>query len=693
MLNFNFTSLSFKIIFFLFLVNSCLSAKETILSFNSDIIINHDASMLVRETITAVVEGIEIKRGIYRDFPTKYKDTYGNNYNVDFDIVEVLRDGQPDNYRIEDISNGKRVYIGNQNYFLKYGTYTYTIVYKTNRQLGFFNDHDELYWNATGNGWAFNIEKVSAVVHLPSNIPSNKINCFAFTGTFGSRGSDYSVSKEISKASFNTNRVLGAQEGLTIVVKWPKGFVTEPSAEKKFGFFITDNLNVLLGIIGLFIVFNLLFINLETRCGKILEKGTIIPQYVPPDNFSPAAMRYIKRMGYDNKIFAASIINMAVKGYLSINENEGKFTLIKKMGSEDTLTPEEKKIASKLVFNSKDTSVNYDEILNKIENIIPAKNSFTKKIIKTFSSNLERKLSQNKVPPGQHKFSMLELDQKNHTIISSAINELKKSLKNTYEKIYFLNNRKEFIIGAILSILFIAVMGILGSPEQLFMTIWLSIWSIGVIVLIISVYKAWLGVAGGGKIKISGIIGTLTITGFSIPFFLGELVGIYFLSAQGSYLTPIVLAAMVFTNILFYHLLKAPTLAGRKLLDKIQGFKMYLSVTEKDRLNIINPPEKTPQLFEKYLPYALALDVENDWALQFASVFNTAGTENINYHPGWYSGQNWNNFATTGFASSFTSSFSNAISSSSSALVQVQAAVVPPAKAEVAAKEGAGKIY
>ena len=666
MLNLKFLSALFKVAVFLLLINPSLFGRERILSFNSDITVNPDASMLVRETISVVAEGVEIKRGIYRDFPTKYKDTYGNDYNVDFAVVEILRDGKPDDYRLEDISNGKRVYIGNKNYFLKYGVHTYNIVYKTNRQIGFFGDHDELYWNVTGNGWAFNIDKASAVVHLPPNISSNKIKCFAFTGWSGSRGRDYLSSTDISTANFNTNRILGAQEGLTIVVEWPKGFVTEPTAEMKFGFFINDNLNVFLGIAGFFIVL-IYYILIWKKVGKDPEKGTIIPQYIPPENFSPAAMRYIKRMGYDNKTFAASIINMAVKGYLSIKEDDGKYTLYRKNGGEDKLTPEEKKIASKLIFTPDGQSINLAQAFQEIEKIIPVKNSFTKKIIGTLSSGLQGKSSPQKIQPDREKYFSLELDQKNHTIISSSINELKKALKNSYEKIYFLNNRKEFIIGAVLSIIFIAVMGILGSPDQLFLTVWLSLWSVGVAFLTVTVYKTWLGVAGGGKIKVSGIIGALFITGFSIPFFLGELAGIYFLSTEGSYFSPLILAALVFINILFYHLLKAPTLAGRKLLDKIEGFKMYLSIAEKDRLNAINSPEKTPELFEKYLPYALALDVENDWALQFASVINASSIENSSYHPGWYSGSSWNNFTTDGFASSFCSSFSNAISSSSTA--------------------------
>ena len=105
MLKLNLLSAS-KIILFLVLLQSFLFCKEKILSYNSDITIEPDASMIITETITVISEGDLIKHGIYRDFPTHYKDTYGNNYVVDFNIKEILRDGKPDNFRIEDLSNG-----------------------------------------------------------------------------------------------------------------------------------------------------------------------------------------------------------------------------------------------------------------------------------------------------------------------------------------------------------------------------------------------------------------------------------------------------------------------------------------------------------------------------------------------------------------------------------------------------------
>ena len=131
-------------------------------------------------------------------------------------------------------------------------------------------------------------------------------------------------------------------------------------------------------------------------------------------------------------------------------------------------------------------------------------------------------------------------------------------------------------------------------------------------------------------------------------------------------LAAIALLVIILIDVLFYHLLKAPTLTGRKLMDQIDGFKLFLSVAEKDRLNFLNPPDRTPELFERFLPYALALDVEQEWSEQFASVLAEAANGG-NYRPAWYSGHNWQSWNTAGFASNFGSSLPGAISSASTA--------------------------
>ncbi len=168
------------------------AATERIRAFHSHIIIHPDASMTVTETISVLGTGQEIKRGIVREFPTTYKDRYGNTVRVGFEIIEIHRDGQPEPYHTEKVANGVKIFMGQRDVFLQPGQYTYTITYKTDRQLGFFQDYDELYWNVTGNGWTFPIDSVQAAVQLP---PGTKIKQYAaYTGPFGAKAQDYRVS-------------------------------------------------------------------------------------------------------------------------------------------------------------------------------------------------------------------------------------------------------------------------------------------------------------------------------------------------------------------------------------------------------------------------------------------------------------------------------------------------------------------
>jgi uncharacterized membrane protein len=114
---------------------------------------------------------------------------------------------------------------------------------------------------------------------------------------------------------------------------------------------------------------------------------------------------------------------------------------------------------------------------------------------------------------------------------------------------------------------------------------------------------------------------------------------------------------------LFAYLLKAPTARGRWLLDQLDGFRLYLDVAEKDDLNRAHQPEKTPELFEQYLPYALALGVEQHWADQFTDVFARMQADSQRaYQPLWYQG-NFDPGRLGSFASSVGSDFSSAISS------------------------------
>jgi hypothetical protein len=534
--------------------SSATFGAEAILDYHSDIQVQRDGSMIVTETIRVQAEGNRIKRGIYRDFPTTYKDRFNNRYRVEFDLLAVQRDGHSEPHHTESLSNGIRIYAGASNVFLKSGVYSYTLRYRTNRQLGFFDDHDELYWNVTGNGWAFPIQQASARVTLPPGIPAEQITTEAYTGPQGAQGSAYQSKVDYDgSARFNTTRTLGSREGLTIVVSWPKGHITEPSQEQQVDWFVTDNQAALAGLGGctLLLIYYLL---VWRAVGRDPEAGIIMPLYIPPKNYSPASMRYISRMAYDDKTFTAAIVNMAVKGYLRIKESsEGTFTLEKVGNLKGKLAMGEGAIASAL-FGSGSSSVT--------------------------------------------------LKQANHTKIGKALKAHKRSLKGDYEKVYFQTNSGYLIAGILLSIPVIAasILMLPGEEQQgtaLFFTLWLTIWTIGVFFLVLNAYKGWKGVNGGGS-----FFSALGNTLFAIPFVAAEIGALVVLVSEVSLIYPVTFITVLLINFYFYQWLKAPTLAGRRLLDKVEGFQLFLSVAEREELKFKTPPEKTPELFEAYLPYA-----------------------------------------------------------------------------------------
>jgi len=588
-------------------------ADERILSFDSMISVQADASMIVEETIKVRAEGREIRRGIYRDFPTDYKDRFGNRYRVGFEVQQVLRDGRHEDYHTQSLGNGVRVYIGNKNRFLKPGIYRYTLRYRTDRQLGFFKDHDELYWNVTGNGWSFPIDTVRAWVELPG-VPPDDITQEAYTGYAGAKGRNYRAEVDADGlAYFETTRPLRPHEGLTIVTMWPKGYVTAPSSEQQVRYFLKDNQSALLGLLGLALMLGY-YVWIWSRVGRDPEAGVIIPRYEPPAKASPAAMRYVYRMGYDNKAFAAAIVNLAVKGLVEISEDEDVYTLARTNKTATELAPGERAILDTLT---------------------------------------------------SHR--TLELKQENHSTIRLLIEKHKQSLKNDYEKTYFLTNTAWMIPAVLLTILTLLAMA-LSLPAgdargiAMFMLVWLTGWSFGVIMLLRQVWNSWRLVRAGGSIG-----GALFITLFFVPFVGGEIGGIIALYSKAGAVMPVALVIAVAINYAFYHWLKAPTMRGRKFLDEAEGLRMYLEVAEKDELNFKHPPEKTPELFERLLPYAMALDVEQHWAEKFSSVFLSLGPDGQRYHPAWYYGPSWNVANVGAFTGSVGGALTSAISSSSTA--------------------------
>ncbi len=588
--------------------------KERILFFDSYIRIHTDGSMTVTETIRVYAAGRQIKRGIYRDFPTRYTDRFGNIVRVGFQVQSVLRDGRPEAFHLKKIANGIRVYMGEKNRRVGTGEHGYTITYRTDRQLGHFGEFDELYWNVTGNGWSFSMDQVRAVIELPGSAEVLEVS--AYTGPEGARGQDFTMSRDdLGRLHFATTRPLRPREGLTVAVSWPKGFVPVPGFSDKVGYLLSDNPAAMAAVSGM-ILLMAYYLTAWFKIGRDPEKGPIIPLFSPPEGFTPAAVRFVTRMGFDHKSFASAVVNMAVKGFLNIQEEDGEYTLSKTGADESLLSKGERRIARKL-FGGTDHLV---------------------------------------------------LDTANHRKIGNAVEAFKKRLKIDFEKLYFQRNSKWLVPGWVISLIILAFM-VLSAPEigaAVFMLVWLSIWTLGCATLVLVTVKAWQGAASsGGTGGFGKKLSPIGITLFTLPFVGFEFFGIWALSSLASPFAVVALILIIGVNFVFYHLMKAPTVHGRKVMDRIEGFKRYLSVAEKHGLDLRNPPEKTPELFEKFLPYALALDVENQWSQQFADILTRAG-QGTDYTPSWYTGGKWHRLGAAGMANSLGSSFSSAISASSS---------------------------
>lgn len=542
----------------LLLATTTAAADERILGFHSDILVLRDGWIEVTEAITVRAENKRIRRGIYRDFPTEYTDSLGNDHVVAFEPLSVLRNGQPEAYHADRYFNGVRVYFGSADRMLEPGEHTYTFRYRASRMLGFFAQHDELYWNVTGLDWEFAIDRASATVAFEFEPAANEIFVEAYTGAAGSTRRDYTASvDDARRVSFASSKPLPPHHGLTIVVGWPKGYVQEPGDLERIGWLLADNANLLVALAGLVLLLAY-YVPVWLHFGKDPEAGVLVTRYEPPAGFSPASLRYIRQMYYDDKTMTAAVVNLAVKGYLRIN------AFVKSGGF--------------FSFGSKENE-------HSLTRLTPADDAAP-------LAAGERELLEQLFRDGD----TIVLENENHERLGKARSAHAKSLQADYRDKYFRKN------------------GLLNLPAII-------------------------------------IVAAATLVSLTI-------------GGRPTVLVIVTIIAMFLVMALFAIILKRPTMRGRKLLDEMAGFRDYLEVAEKDELNLRNPPEKTPALFEAYLPFALALGVDQQWAEKFAAVLASAQRpDGSAYAPAWYNG-NWSAANLAASTSQLSSSLNTAISSS-----------------------------
>lgn len=522
---------------------------EKINAWHTDLTVAADGGIRVTEVINVHVEGMEFKRGIVRRLPLRFTDHNGRTHRVEYDLQAVQVFGATSPYHTATEGDDFVLYVGSEGNLLEPGDYPYTLTYTTKGQVGFFPDFDEIYWNVNGNGWAFQVDSISALIHLPEAARVKQTACY--TGVLGSTERACSDSVIDAHTVFFRGRSMDLYEGLTVAVGFQKGVVAEPPPPT---FWELHAVPLLGGGITLLLLIYYLFTWI--RFGRDPDVPTVIPLFEPPDGLSPASVAMVMKGSVDNDHITPAMISLGVKGHIRIEEKKEKV-----LGLFTTRT--------------------YTIVKLKGGSGLPKE---------------EQSLLNSMYGSGRDRF---EIDGSYDPGAQSMASSFRSTLRNQWH-------------------------GLLSAGNNL------RFWWIPILTVIICA------------------IGLLVLYGSSW----GDNDGLYIVAF---------LVANLVLFLLYQYLIRKPSVEKLALRARLRGFKMYLSTAEEKQLQHFNPPTMTPEVFEKYLPYAIAFGVEEVWGERFQSMIDKALVE-PNYRPGWYSGSIMNYGS---FSHSMSSSFSRSVSSSS----------------------------
>ncbi|MBO9632064.1 MAG: DUF2207 domain-containing protein [Chitinophagaceae bacterium] len=578
--------------------DASLYHAEGIIDFHADINIGVSGLVKVAEHIKVFAAGIKIRRGIFRNIPVYRSNKYGRDQRIDIEVLQVLKDSVPVPYQVEEKGRNINIRIGDPNIILDPGVYEYIIQYQSRGHIGFFDAYDELYWNVTGNEWELPIAKASATVFLPEHATVMQSACY--TGVRGSTAtgcqSGYNGQQQ---AQFSTDHQLEPGEGFTIATGFTAGIIRRPpppGAWQQFWEWFDAYKEYLLGVLGLAILLPYLY-RTWRKYGKDPQKPVVVARFEPPRGYSPALIRYLHNKGNDGKSFAAALVNMAVKKAIIIRKDDKDYYLERTKTDPAKLSQEEK------------------ELFNKLLN----------------------------------KKGSLRLDEGNRDKIRNAKNAFEGSITTQVNlKEYFLKNNRQMITGGLVTIAILAayLLCIHGASLIMFLFV-IPFVAIGATVFF----------SGLRSLKEQGCLGIFLVA-FGAVFMIAPMLMFYgMMEDLPGVSTFFVLLVLVIYGV-FVKIIKAPTADGAVLTAEIEGFVEYLTVAEEHRLNILTPPEHTPQLFERLLPYAIALDVENEWGRKFKDQLDT-----LNYAPDWYSGSTFSYYS---LGDSFSKSLVSHVNTASS---------------------------
>jgi hypothetical protein len=332
-------------------------------------------------------------------------------------------------------------------------------------------------------------------------------------------------------------------------------------------FFFRDMIAYLPGIIGL-TVFFLYYLIVWVRVGRDPEGKSIVTRYKPPADCSPAFARFLSTMGYDRTVFASALLDLAAKGMIRILRHGIGYTIEKTGADNNGISPDEQ--------------VLYDAFFRDEKG----------------------------------KASLSEWIVLDAITIHHAYRKHRRHLMSSAGKRFFLRNARYVIPGLIISLVVAALNAEIVDIEGIYIKelAGLGLWTIfaGFVCRFLS-RKNVLELKKPSKLVYLLLLFPAVL--YSVAVSISHAFEVFNIM-QFMFLVPLFI--MVTAHMGFLFLLRAPTPLGRKVLDEIEGFRTYLAAAEGDRLDRMAPTEKTPGLYREYLPYALALGVENKWSEKFS---------------------------------------------------------------------------
>jgi uncharacterized membrane protein len=500
------------------LLASPAAAQRTLViqSFDAAIDVDPEGSIRVEEVIVPRFTGSW--NGIYRTIPVQYRTPQGLNYTLRLDVEAVTDDeGRALKYESSRERHYRKLKIWVPG--AADTTKTVKLRYRVTNALRFFDEHDELYWNVTGDEWEVPIESASAIVRLPAGV--SNVRATAFRGAYGStEQSDVIVAADGVRVAATDG--LGMREGLTLVVGWNPGVVHRPTAVEKTADVVYSNLPLVIPPLVLFGMWRL-----WRARGRDPELAPIATQYEPPDLLTPAELGTLVDGKPDMRDITATIVDLAVRGYLHISETKAEhlFGLL--------------------------SSTNYTFVVKKPRTEWSALKS--------------------------HERAML------NAMFGSVDSVALSHLKNKFYK--HLPGLKNDLYGMLVRAGYYT-----GRPDRVRL-----LYIVG-------------GVVAGG---IVAALSAIVMTGLGMQPVAGIVAG--------------VLSGIII--VVFGWHMPSRTPRGTREVEKVLGFQEFLSRVEGDRMERM---VKTPEMFEKYLPYAMALGVEDTWAKAFEDIYTQP--------PSWYSG-------------------------------------------------------